>query len=233
GVVNEFCQCFYKGINKGVCRNGRVDSRGTCQPPSNYNSTERCGDNQDNNCNGYVEENCPCNYLGKSDGVCGTAQRNSVGTCMRPLAYNTTETCDRLDNDCNGKVDDNVFGLGSFCTVAGKLGECAKGTYQCLNGKLTCVANQSNPQPEICDSKDNNCNGIIDDASGYCYRTNNTYCIRGNQMCSGTTMTCSISISIVLRCSDVSRCNQLCPSGKTYQCKPLPGNSGQKGCYVK
>jgi uncharacterized delta-60 repeat protein len=74
-----------------------------------------------------------------------------------------TEICDGKDNNCNGQIDEG-FNVGQSCTVG--LGECARtGQYVCkVDGTGTeCNATPGTPTPEVCDGKDNNCNGIIDD----------------------------------------------------------------------
>ncbi|MCA9522528.1 MAG: VWA domain-containing protein, partial [Myxococcales bacterium] len=97
----------------------------------------------------------------------------------------TPEICDGKDNDCNGIIDDGftykdpVSGqnveVGKTCNG---IGECGPGVVECRCpvGQTTCQEadkigvcssnpNGSNPQdkPEICDGKDNNCNGEIDE----------------------------------------------------------------------
>ena len=51
---------------------------------------------------------------------------------------------------------------GGVCTIAGQLGECAKGTFQCPGGSRVCVAKTPTPTAEICDGKDNDCDGKVD-----------------------------------------------------------------------
>jgi cysteine-rich repeat protein len=73
----------------------------------------------DNNCNGIIDEGCPCNYLNKNMGVCSTAKIDEMGNCVRPADYSSTEICDNKDNDCNGKVDDGPTNTGSICHYCG------------------------------------------------------------------------------------------------------------------
>jgi MYXO-CTERM domain-containing protein len=140
-----------------------------------YNPGESC-DNVDNNCNAGVDEgvtkcgnpaHCPqpevCNS--QDDNCNGAVDEGSVcGNCV-PSA----EVCDGCDNDCDGIADNGInpvaCGLPSPPNCAGQKtcnpqpvaqpGGCA------ANGGFSACSN--NPQAEICDGIDNNCNGIIDD----------------------------------------------------------------------
>lgn len=77
----------------------------------------------------------------------------------------SVEVCDGIDNTGIGIPDANTIEEGYDCDVApedGGLGECRPGTTTCIDSGVTCVSiNQ--PMPEICDGKDNDCNGAIDD----------------------------------------------------------------------
>src|SRR5262249_17873919 len=69
------------------------------------------------------------------------------------------EVCDGIDNDCNGAVDDGVMNVGTPCGT--NVGECKQGVLQCNAGMLTCVGGVF-PTMEVCDGKDNDCDGTID-----------------------------------------------------------------------
>ena len=84
----------------------------------------------------------------------------SACTCV-PSA----EVCDGKDNNCNGVVDESAIDAGAPCTPTGVepiVGECKPGTSVCTAGALTCQ-NYQGPKPEVCDGKDNNCNGKTDE----------------------------------------------------------------------
>ncbi len=189
------------GTNQGECKAGTQSCSNGSWSTSCTGETkpkaEVCGDNKDNNCDGYVDEGCPCNYLNKSAGVCKTAKRDSKGVCSQPAGYSTTEACDGLDNDCDGLIDEAFAKKGQSCPVSGKLGECGKGTYtSCTGGKLVCTG--PNPTTEICDGKDNDCDGSVDRVPGsgfrlqqWCSSSPNTVgvgiCIGGYQLCQNGT----------------------------------------------
>ena len=50
----------------------------------------------------------------------------------------------------------------SHCPVTGAQGECTKGKWTCAGGNKSCAPAHTK-QSEVCDGKDNDCNGIIDD----------------------------------------------------------------------
>jgi hypothetical protein len=100
------------------------------------------------------------------DGVVDNAAGSSVpgSACSGVCQFPSPEICDGLDNDCNGQVDDNVPVV--VCGPApgpGTPPNC-QGTIACVNGTYS-GACSLNPQPEICDLLDNDCNGKVDDGA--------------------------------------------------------------------
>jgi hypothetical protein len=102
-------------------------------------------------------------------GVCaGTVPVCSGGNfvCRYPTTYEPMETlCDGLDNDCNGKVDESFNDLGTSCEVG--VGACrVSGNWRC-NGTgtgLVCdVKSVGMPGEEICNGKDDDCDGMVDE----------------------------------------------------------------------
>ena len=86
------------------------------------------------------------------------------------------EVCDGQDNDCNGKVDEldeckcwpplkkETCYSGDSATK-GK-GECQAGERTCQsNGSWGACIGENPPQPELCNGKDDDCNGQVDDDS--------------------------------------------------------------------
>jgi hypothetical protein len=93
------------------------------------------------------------------------------------------EVCNGIDDDCDGVLD-NVDWNGQMCMVmyddgGAPKGECAKGTRQCLAGMETCQG-MAPAMTDMCDGKDNNCNGKTDESScpcpSNCTKQSNQYC---------------------------------------------------------
>lgn len=167
GVVNEGCPCLYLGKAQGVCQNLRIGSDGLCPKPNDYSESEICGDGKDNNCNGVIDENCPCNYLNKAFGVCAKATRDAQGSCQTPALYSaTTDLCnDNEDNNCDGQVNEGcTCTAGQTQSCGTDKGECKQGTQTCNDqGQWGSCVGEVTPTTEICDGKDNNCDGAIDE----------------------------------------------------------------------
>ncbi len=159
-----------KGIcqaGKWACEKNKKVCKATLQPV-----TEVC-DGKDNNCDGtpdnIVELGRPCKELARKGEcqtgvwVCVNNKKNCKQTVQR-----TTEICDGKDNDCNGQVDDQIKQVGQSCKVSGKVGPCSRSVYSCSGGQLKCLQTVQRTT-EICDGKDNDCNGSVD--NGVCSTT--------------------------------------------------------------
>ena len=67
------------------------------------------------------------------------------------------EICDSQDNNCSGLVDDIPL---TECDIKNEFGVC-KGTLFCQGGASVCQGDPASS--EVCDGKDNDCNGTNDD----------------------------------------------------------------------
>ena len=136
----------------------------------------------DDNCNGQIDEGVGQSCINYS--TC----KSFISCSSCPAA--PAEKCDSVDNDCNGKTDDNVAGVGNICGTA--IGECTKGKWACKAGKMVCEKGLG-PTAEVCDNKDNDCNGKIDDnvaGSGAACGNARGDCKPGQKLCIGGKWVC-------------------------------------------
>ena len=101
----------------------------------------------------------------KGVGLCKSGTRTCAGSVLGPClgqVIPTVELCDLLDNDCDAKADEDFAAKGTACD-GDDADSCENGLFQCTADKvgLECVGDLN--QPEICDGKDNDCNGSIDE----------------------------------------------------------------------
>ncbi len=195
-----------KGVCAGntgteTCTNGEWND--TCDPFAGA-ADETC-DGKDNDCDGNTDE--VFSDLGDScsegRGECketGTIVCNESGTgttCDATEGSPETESCDGKDNDCDGETDETFTDLGDSCSD-GK-GECkVTGTIICnSNGTgTTCNATAGSPKEEVCDGKDNDCDGVPDGSENLtqtCGITDVGECSYGTENCddAGTWVNCN------------------------------------------
>jgi Sulfatase-modifying factor enzyme 1/Putative metal-binding motif len=138
-------------------------------------------DGLDNNCDGVIDNNPMATTVTcKSMGVCAGTKPVCMGqsgwVCTYPTTYqeleNLTLGCDGLDNDCDGKIDE-PFDIGKACVVGS--GPCAgTGTWVCDNtlpAKHKCMGSMLTPGTEVCNGKDDDCDGKVDELDKVSDRT--------------------------------------------------------------
>jgi hypothetical protein len=92
-----------------------------------------------------------------------TCSKGDWGECEGEIKP-SEEGCDDKDNDCDGTVDEGcscATGKTRECGVS--RGECQGGRQECVNGIWTDCLDSVEPDEEVCDGKDNDCDGDIDE----------------------------------------------------------------------
>ncbi|MBX2939049.1 MAG: T9SS type A sorting domain-containing protein, partial [Ferruginibacter sp.] len=156
-----------------------------------YPTAPELCDGKDNDCNGQIDDGVGATwYLDADDDGFGDAG-NALIACNQPVGYvsnsldcddnnnqiypGATEVCDGVDNNCNGQVDEGIGTVwyedsdgDGFGNADETLTACAQPTNYVSNA-LDCNDNDNTVYPgapELCDGKDNDCNGTIDDGAG-------------------------------------------------------------------
>ena len=171
------CTVYYKDAdNDGFGLSS--DSQCLCSPSDPWDATDDndCDDsnsnifpgasescnNKDDDCDGGTDEVAD---LGTT--TCGVGEcHHTVDNCINGAEQNcgpfdgaTAETCNSKDDDCDGATDEKAD-LGE--TTCG-MGECVHTVDNCGGGVPQVCDEFQGATAEICDGKDNNCNGTTDE----------------------------------------------------------------------
>ncbi|MCX7944061.1 MAG: MopE-related protein [Deltaproteobacteria bacterium] len=170
--------------NVGICREGKrycIEGEwGSCKGEVLPKSAELCGNNADDNCNGDIDEGCPCSIGSIRECYGGAPETKNVGICRSGFqrciddgsgkgvwgecegqVLPSKDSCEGvgagglpIDGDCDGKSDPKVVNACGWC------GEEPKEV--CMNGI------------------DDNCNGEVDEG---CDCNADCECSGGNCEC--------------------------------------------------
>jgi hypothetical protein len=140
---------------------------------------------RDDDCNGSADNGLLIDADGDGSRKCGTCNAQDAGLCdcndtdggVRP---GRVELCDAVDQNCNGRLDDvtprKCFS-GPTVTADTYTGTCPGDTCQpkgvCVAGAQACTAtgawgsctSQTVPVLEVCDGRDDDCNGTVDNGA--------------------------------------------------------------------
>lgn len=196
------------GTSEGACTQGTQTCNGgqwtDCQGET-APSDEIC-DGKDNDCDGEIDENLrrSC-FSGDSDragtGVCqkGVQECSSGewGECEGEVTP-SSEACDGRDNDCDGQIDEDCDCTDGETQECGESDEgvCEKGTQTCSDGSWGACEGEVTPSDEVCDNRDNDCDGTVDEATKTAGTTCDDDCECFSGVCSESDQTCAQRIFV-------------------------------------
>lgn len=153
-------------ICEAACPSGQTRCDGVCvDTETSSTNCGSCGNvcPSGQSCVNGVCQQCPSDMC---NGNCVdlATDKNNCGTCGNVCPGDTS--C--IDGTCACPPGTAICGtqcatLGQACNT-GLPGVCEAGTTQCVDGNVTCVPD-TQPQPEICNGLDDDCDGQVDEGN--------------------------------------------------------------------
>ena len=247
---------------KGICKTGTqtctsAKKWGPCQGA--VAPQEETCNGKDDDCNGQTDEGLKAPSCFQTLGACAGLKQKCGGTkgwlkCedadykKNNAAYQPIETmCDGKDNDCDGKVDENVqkacYSGSTGCKPSGNNYQCnapcRAGLQVCQSGKWSACQGQVGPQKELCNAKDDDCDGQTDNGNpgggaSCAVSGQKGACAKGTNQCQAGKVICKQTVT-PKRENCTNKIDDDC-NGKVDDCgvctdgQKRPCYSGKSGC---
>ncbi|MDO8622339.1 MAG: peptidoglycan DD-metalloendopeptidase family protein [bacterium] len=143
--------------------------------------------------------------------VCAPGGLSTVCNASEPDGRRPTdETCNGVDDDCNGTVDDPwrvglTQDIGNACEVEIPVCGVVSGFWQCTPDGLATVCTPT----EICNGRDDNCNGWVDDVAPDITASDPNHCGACFRPCADPFTQCSSGFCYI-GCGTQSLCMEYC-----------------------